>query len=151
MAPCMTCPAGSWASVYTDDCPTTIAVVSLPRDTGIEEICDEWKPELGMPQEHLRRFWSYKSGFTTNSAVDNPVERAYDEARLDYHYDRYIRTSDKAQNALREVVSRLNDGEDVTLVCFEESADACHRHKLKEIIEARLSSEYQFRQNTLIA
>lgn len=134
-----------------DDSPTTIAVVSKPRDTEIDEMCDEWWPELGMPERHLERFWSYRAGFRTNSAVDNPTQRAYDEARLDYHYDRHIRTSDEAQKALSALVSRLSDGEDITLVCFEESTEPCHRYKLIEIVEARLSSQYQFREKQLTA
>lgn len=136
-------------SSYTEDEPTYIAVVSCPRDTGIEEYCDEWWPELGIPERHLQRFWSYRAGFSTNSAVDNPVQRAYDEARLDYHYGRHIRTSDDAQQALSELVSRLDTGEDITLVCFEERHEACHRHQLIDIIETRLESEYCFRQKQL--
>jgi hypothetical protein len=131
-------------SSFVDTGPTTIAVVRLPRDTQIEQYCDEWLPELGMPQKHLKRFWQYRSGFRTNSAVDNPTERAYREARLDYHYGRYIRTSDEAQKALNAIVGRLSDGEDITLVCFEKTADACHRHYLKEIIESRRDSVYDF-------
>lgn len=127
-----------------DNSPTTIAIVRLPRDTQIEQYCDEWMPELGMPEKHLRRFWQYRSGFRTNSAVDNPIERAYSEARLDYHYGRYIRTSDEAQKALSAIVRSLNDGEDVTLVCFERRSDACHRHYLKELIESRRDSVYDF-------
>jgi len=138
-------------SAYCEDKPTTIAVVSKPRDTGIEEMCDEWWPELGMPERHLERFWSYRSGFRTNSAVENPTQRAYDEARLDHYYDRHIRTSDEAQDALRRLVSRLENGEDITLVCFEESPLPCHRHKLIEIVEARLSTEYKFREKQLTA
>lgn len=139
------------SAFYENDSPTTIAVVREPRDTGIEELCDEWWPELGMPKRHLERFWSYRSGFRTNSAVDNPTHRAYKEARLDYHYDRHVRTSDDAQKALSALVSRLENGEDVTLVCFEKPAEPCHRHKLVEIIRTRVSSQYQFREKQLTA
>ena len=129
---------------YSDDEPTTIAVVRKPRDTGIEEICDEWCPELGMPERHLKRFWSYRSGFKTNSAVDNPIERAYEEARLDHYYEQYLRRSDEAQQALSDIVRRLDNGEDITLVCFEEPQEPCHRYKLIEVLTARLDSEYDF-------
>lgn len=129
---------------FSGDGATTVAVVRLPRDTGIDEICDEWRPELGVPAYHLRRYWSYRSGFRTNSAVDNPTERAYKEARLDYHYDSHIRASDEAQATIDELVRRLESGEDITLVCFEQSDTACHGHRLKEIIEARLWADYSF-------
>lgn len=138
-------------SVYCNNSPTTIAVVSLPRDTGIDDACDEWMPELGMPERHLTRYWKYRSGFVTNSAVDDAAKRAYSEARLDHYYEQYVSSSETAQEAISAIVSRLNDGEDITLVCFEDSNTACHRHLLKEIIETRLSSEYQFNREKLSA
>lgn len=135
-------------SHFSDDGgATTIAVVSEPND--LETYCDEWMPALGMPERHLKRYHQYLSGFLTNSAVDNPRERAYDEARLDYHYGRHLRTSDEAQAALSELVCRLNNGEDITLVCFEKPHEPCHRHKLKEVIEARLDSQFDFSEKKL--
>jgi len=124
------------------DGSTKIAVTNQPKDLG--KFCDEVREELGMPERHLKRYWQYRSGFATNSAVDNPAERAYDEARLDHHYRRHIQTSDEAQAALSELVSRLNDGEDLTLVCFEKPHEPCHRSILIELIEARLSSNFDF-------
>lgn len=132
-------------SDYSDKhAATTVAVVRLPRDTKIDEYCDEWMPELGMPERHLKRFWAYRQGYRTNSAVADPTRRAYEDARLDYHYNRYLRTSDDAQRAIDELVSRLECGEDITLVCFEEPPEPCHRHKLKQVIETRLGSDYDF-------
>lgn len=128
----------------------TVAVVRLPRDTGIDEICDEWKPALGVPEHHLKRYWQYRSGYRTNSAVDDAVKRAYDDAHIDYHYRKYVRDSDEAQNALSGIVSRLENGEDVTLVCFEECPQNCHRTILMDMIEARRSSDLE-RSRTITA
>jgi len=124
------------------DGSTKIAVTTQPKDLGT--FCDEVREELGMPERHLKRYWQYRSGFATNSAVENPAERAFEEARLDYHYRRHIQTSDDAQDALSELVRRLENGEDLTLVCFEKPSEPCHRHILIELIEARLSSDYDF-------
>jgi len=126
------------------DSSTTIAVTTQPKDLG--KFCDEVRTELGMPERHLKRYWAYRSGFSTNSAVDNPASRAFEEARLDHHYRRHIQTSEQAQNALSELVCRLKEGEDLTLVCFEEPNEPCHRHILIELIESRLSSEFDFSQ-----
>ncbi len=123
---------------------TTIAVVSQPGDTGIDEYCDEHKPILGMPERHLNRYHKYKSSFQTNSAVSNPTDRAYNEARLDHYYRKHLQNSDEAQNAVAELVSRLNDGEDITLICFEKPSEKCHRHVLTELIESRLESNFTF-------
>ena len=126
----------------SSDGSTKIAVTTQPKDLGT--FCDEVRKELGMPERHLKRYWAYRSGFSTNSAVDNPAERAFEEARLDHYYRRHIQTSDEAQESLSELVSRLEDGEDITLVCFEKPHEPCHRHILIELIEARLSSDYDF-------
>lgn len=137
-------------SQYTNSQPTTIAVVRLPRDTGIEEMCDEWWPALGLPERHLKRYWEYKSGFKTNSAVDDAEERAYEEARVEHYYRRYVQKSAEAQRAIRMLVERLRDGEDITLVCFEETAQNCHRSELRQMIESRLSSAYDFREKQVV-
>lgn len=126
-----------------EDEPTTIAVVRLPRDTGIDEYCDEWTPELGVPERHLSRFWAYREGYETNSAVANPVERAFHDADVERYYSEYVRSSDDAQAALNEIVSRLESGEDITLVCFEGESEPCHRRKLAEFIEARVDSDLE--------
>lgn len=137
----------------SDSSPTTIAVVSKPsRD--IDSYCDEWLPELGMPEKYLKRYHQYLAGYRTNSAVDNPQERAWIDAELEKEYMRYVRSSDEAQKAVSGIVSRLRDGEDITLVCFEEPSEPCHRHLLIELIEARLSSEFfgdEKRDSTLTA
>lgn len=120
--------------------PTTIAVVRAPRDTGIDDLCDEWIPELGMPKWALERFWEFRSGYRTNTAVDNPTQRAWNDAKLDYHYRNYLNSSEEAQAALQLIVDRLYSGEDITLVCFEERPDPCHRHILLERIENLLDA-----------
>jgi len=134
------------SSFSTNPSATTIAVTSRPKD--LERYCDEVMEPLGMPEKHLKRYWSYRSGFQTNSAVDNPVRRAYEEARLDHHYRRHIKQSEKAQRALSQLVSRLRDGEDLTLVCFEKPTEPCHRYLLIDLIESRLSSKFDFASNS---
>lgn len=116
---------------------TTVAVVRLPRETGIDEMCDEWWPELGMPEDALKQFWSLRSDYRANRDVDNPDERAFREAGLGPRYREHVRNSDEAQQRLNEAVERLEDGEDLTLVCFEEEGKPCHRHILCEFIENR--------------
>lgn len=125
---------------------TTIAVTSRPND--LERYCDEVMEELGMPEKHLKRYWSYRSGFQTNSAVNNPAKRAYEEARLDHYYRQHIKRSEKAQKALSQLVRRLRDGEDLTLVCFEKPTEPCHRYLLVDLIESRLSSKFDFASNS---
>lgn len=123
-----------------DSSPTTIAVVTRPGD--LTKYCDEWVAELGMPEKYLKRYRQYLSGYKTNSAVDDPHLRAWNDAQLEEEYLKHVRNSDEAQKALTELVCRLNDGEDITLVCFEKPSQPCHRHLLIDLIESRLSSKF---------
>lgn len=130
---------------------TTIAVVRKPRDTGIEEVCDEWMQDLGMPEYALKKFWDLRAGYRTNSAVDNPNDKAYEDALLDARYKRHLQDSDEAQAAIDAIVRRLEDGEDITLVCFEPNGRKCHRHLLKHIIEKRVANGFRLSEEKLLS
>jgi len=127
-------------SSYTEsESPTTIAITDEAA-----AYCDEQMSALSLPNKHLARYHKYRAAFRTNSAIDNPEARAAAEARLDHWYQRHLQTSDEAQKALAELVSRLSDGEDITLVGSEKSPEAAQRANLKQVIEARLSSKFDF-------
>ena len=130
-------------SSYTEsESPTTIAITA--ERSKATEYCDEQMPALALPDKHRARYHKYRAAFRTNSAIDNPEARAAAEARLDHWYQRHLQTSDEAQKALAELVSRLSDGEDITLVGSEKSPEAAQRANLKQVIEARLSSKFDF-------
>lgn len=128
----------------TDSSPTTIAVVTDAADSPISQYCDETMPALGLPEQHRKRYRQYRAGFVTNSAVDSPEHRAFTEANIEQQYREYLKTSDEAQSALCEVVRRLREGEDVTLVSFEKPSEPSHRAILKDVIESRLDSKFTF-------
>lgn len=127
---------------WTEFDETFVAVVSKPRDTGIDEICDEHWPELGMPEWALTRFWQTRAGYRTNSAVDNPHNKAYNDCDLDGIYYNYLHESREAQKRVSETVERLESGENITLVCFEGDGEHCHRHLLIDVVERRQSCEF---------
>lgn len=114
--------------------PTYIAVVREPRDTKIDDYCDEWMPSLGMPRPILEELWSTRKGYTNN--INNPHERAVKAINLPGRYRGYLET-DEPQEAIEEITDRLQDGENISLVCFEESG-YCHRHDLKSEILSRI-------------
>jgi len=120
---------------------TKIAVVSRPSDKMLE-VTDECFSELGMPEKYLSRFWKRRSDYQLNSAIDNPHNRAYEDLSLDTKYIEHIRNSAEAQRALTELVSRIENGECITLVCFEEGHEHCHRHVLLDIIEKRIENNF---------
>ncbi len=122
---------------------TTIAVVSLPNEKMLE-VTDEWVPELGIPEKHLSRFLKRKKDYRANSAIDEPANRAYTDLSLDEKYVEYVRESEDAQDAISQIISRINSGESITLVSYEEPHEMCHRHTLMEIIQNRVKSEFTF-------
>lgn len=124
---------------------TTIAVVSRPTDRMLE-VTDEWLPELGMPENYLSIFLKRRNQYRGNSAIDEPANRAYTDLSLDERYVEYIRNSDDAQIAITQILSRIDAGETITLVCYEESHEMCHRHALIELIEHRMQSKFSFSQ-----
>lgn len=116
---------------------TTIAVVSKPNDTGILEACDEHMPALGMPDDLLEEFQHLRS--RVNEYTDEKEHNtAYERLELDRKYREYLKDDETAQRAVQEVVDRLQNGEDITLVCFEGPNKQCHRHVLKEHLRNQL-------------
>lgn len=131
-------------SNWGDDEETYIAVVSLPRG-GIEDIVDEVWPELGMPEGPLKKFLAVRAGYKTNSAIDDAHNQAYEDSHLTEIYHKHLGT-ERAQMRLQEAVERLISGENITLVCYEEEGDSCHRHilidELTERVERRESCKF---------
>jgi len=118
---------------------TKISVMSSPNEDMLS-VVDEAYPELGMPEKLLQKFWKRRSDYRMNSAIDDPHNRAYTELNLDEEYREYIRGSQEAQRALSELVNRVRSGEQVTLVCVEESHEMCHRHVLREMLLTRIQN-----------
>lgn len=116
---------------------TTIAVVSKPNDTGILEHTDEYMPHLGMPRSVLDDFQKLRAQMNEMSATQEH-NKAYEKLDLDRQYREHLRSHQGAQLAMKEIVNRLRDGEDITLVCFEKEPKKCHRHILMEFIENEL-------------
>lgn len=114
---------------------TTVAVVREPNDTGILDVTDEWKQELGMPRSALEDFWSVREKYRENSAIDNPNDKAFEDCRLEDRYEQYLQRNDDAWASVEEIAERIVDGESITLGCFEDSDQKCHRHLLMDLIE----------------
>lgn len=117
--------------------PTSIAVVSKPGDTGILDACDEYIPELGMPERVLTDFHRLRAQMNEYSSVA-AHNKAYEKLGLDQKYRNYLEVYEPAQRAVDELVERLARGEDITLVCFEKEPKKCHRFVLREHIETQL-------------
>lgn len=119
-----------------EDLGTTIAVVSDPTGQ-ITEVCDEFIPELGMPEDELNNF-----RFTRSSLdIEDDIKRhnkAVEKVELEKKYKSYLNSDSNAQEEIDKICKRIEQGENITLVCFEKKPKWCHRHILVEYIRERV-------------
>lgn len=122
-----------------DDLGTKIAVVSDPTG-GIVEASDEFIPELGMPENELNNFRRVRN----NIDIEDDVKRhnkAVEITGIDDKYADYMDNDSKARNKISELVERVENGEDITFVCFEKDPKWCHRHSLVEKVTEKVNDQ----------
>lgn len=112
-----------------------LGVVRRPTPWFYAEI-DDNRPELGPPEELLEAF---KNRYETLQDQGLAEARAHNTALADINYDEryltYLDQSAQAQQAIETIRERLNNGEDVVLVCYENTEKKrCHRTLLLERI-----------------
>lgn len=120
-----------------EDLGTKIAVVSDPTGQ-ITEVCDEFMPELGMPEDELNNFRFTRS----NLDIDDDIKKhnkAAEKVELERKYRSYLNSDASAQEKIDKICERLKDGENITLVCFEKEPKWCHRHILVEYIRSKIN------------
>lgn len=101
---------------------------------GIQKYTDEWWPVLSPPTEALHEFKERADEIGHNEAVD--------ELDFSERYRNHVREDPDVQKAVGEVISELESGRDVWLVCYENTDDKfCHRTVLREEIERRRERE----------
>lgn len=101
---------------------------------GIQKYTDEWWPDLSPPTELLHELKDLADEIGHNEAVE--------ELNFKTRYREYVQQDVEAQKAVGEVISELESGRDVWLVCYENTDDkVCHRTILREEIEKRRGRE----------
>jgi hypothetical protein len=126
-----------------------IAVVSRPTKK-IQRVTDEIMPALGMPDTWLEKYLQKRSQYRLNDGITEPGDMAYTDLELDSRYREYVQESSEAQACIDEIISRLESGEHITLVCFEESGKKCHRHVLLRMIRERAESQFDFTESVVV-
>lgn len=117
------------------DFGTTIAVVSDPIG-GITEICDEYISVLGMPSSYLDEFRIKRDEIDSESPHNDAVELL----NLEEKYMEHLEEHDEAKEAISQLANRVENGEHITLVCFEGREKWCHRHILQDHILNQISN-----------
>ena len=129
-------------SDFSDIGQTFIGIADA--DSEISDICHEMYPSLTVQGADRKRYYQYRSGFVTNSAVDNPSRRAYEEAGISESHREHVVDSEQAQKALSSIVRHLKSGDDVTLIFQSKLDERAHGSVLVQMIESRMESRYSF-------
>lgn len=129
-------------SNFSDIGQTLVAIADANSE--VADACHETYPSLVVQDADKKRYYQYRSGFVTNSAVDNPSQRAFDEAGISESYRGYVVDSEEAQSALSAIVRHLSSGDDVTLIFGEKLDEQAYGAVLSQIIESRMDSPYSF-------
>lgn len=118
---------------------TLVGVVRRP--TGwFRSTVDENHPSLGPPPELLDEFKQRYEDFKLQGMCDEGAHNAaWEELGFDDRYRTYLEETPAARDAVSALVNRLEAGEELTLVCFENTnKKRCHRTILHDYITGRL-------------
>jgi hypothetical protein len=110
------------------------------RPTGwFRDTVDENHPELGPPEDLLDEFKDRHEDLKIQGMCDEGAHNAaWEELGFEERYQEHIETSEVASETIDDLVSQIQSGDDIVLVCFEDENKRCHRHELVSIIEDRL-------------
>jgi len=124
------------------DVPSEATLVGVVRrPTGwFRTTVDENYPALGPPEDLLNEFKQRHEDFKMQGMCDEGAHNAaWDEVEFEDRYGSHLTDAAEAQEAVAELTDRLQDGEQLVFVCFENTDQKrCHRTLLKEHLAAQL-------------
>lgn len=119
---------------------TLVGVVRRPPGW-FSETVDENIVALGPPGDLLDETERVETDFKMAGMCEEGAHNAaWEDVNFADRYRAYLDDSSDAATALAGLVARVEDGEDVALVCFEGDAKRCHRQLLKARLEDRLDA-----------
>ncbi|MFB6234497.1 MAG: DUF488 family protein [Halopenitus sp.] len=98
---------------------------------------DENRPALAPPEDLLDEFKERASTLEAEGRSDRAAHNeAWDAVDFDARYREYLAESTDAREAMTDLTERLAAGDDVVLVCYENTDEKrCHRTLLREELE----------------
>lgn len=127
--------------VALPDDATLVGVVRRP--TGwFRAAVDENHPALGPPPSLLDEFKRRHETLKARGVCDEEAHNAaWEELGFSDRYLAHLQESDDAQRAVEELLDRIQSGEKLVLVCYENTDQKqCHRTLLREHVEDRLDA-----------
>lgn len=114
---------------------TYIAIVRSISDR-MERVVDYADSRLSPPKKLFWQWYdtreSYMDDGTPKTVAHN---RAFEDVRYEQRFRSYLEHNRDAQQAIKEIVDRMEDGENVVLVCYCTGDRACHRTIVREYVE----------------
>lgn len=103
-------------------------------------VVDENVPALGPPTELLEETKARQAELEAEGLDDAEAHnRAMVDVEFEARYADYLDENTEAREALDALRTRVEDGEDVVLVCYENTEEKrCHRVTLRERLRERL-------------
>ncbi len=104
-------------------------------------VVDENVPALGPPGDLLDAVKDRQAELEDSGVRDvAAIRQAWDDADFAAGYRVYLDEDPEAAAALEALAGRVEDGEDVALVCYESPEKPCHRHLLRERLAERVDA-----------
>ncbi|MCU4740194.1 DUF488 family protein [Natronoglomus mannanivorans] len=112
---------------------TLVGVVRQPT-AWFHGAVDENVPALGPPDDLLEETKRAAEDLKLSGFCEEEAHNAsWEQVGFESRYREYLETDDEAQAALTALEDRLDSGESLVLVCFENTAKKrCHRTILRE-------------------
>jgi len=120
------------------DGTTLVGVVREPT-SWFHAAVDENRPALAPPTKLLEDVRTEQAALEAEGVDDAAAHnRAMAAVDFDRRYREYLDDAAAASSAIEKLIERLRGGEDVALVCYENTDEKrCHRTVLRERIEKR--------------
>lgn len=122
--------------VDVDDADRVIGVVRRPLPW-LYGAVDENRPALGAPSDLLDEYHDRVEALTKDG-LDDPAahRRAWDDVDFEARYRAFLDSDPDAAAALDDLQRALDGGEDIVLVCYENTDEKpCHRTILRDRLE----------------
>ncbi|APX96553.1 DUF488 family protein, N3 subclade [Natronorubrum daqingense] len=115
---------------------TLVGVVRQPT-SWFHAAVDENYPELGPPADLLESFQSTVEDYKMRGLCEEGAHNAaWEEVDFEERYRSSLEDSSKAREARSDLETRLESGESIALVCFENTdSKRCHRTILHDVLE----------------
>ena len=115
---------------------TLVGVVRSPTPW-FHAAVDENVPELGPPEELLERVKRTEENLKMRGICGEEAHNiAWERAEFARSYREHLESSSAAQSAIAALEGRLDAGESIALVCYENTEKKrCHRTILRDTLE----------------